>query len=226
MKKLTQLSLSLLLVCLLTTYTYSQNGYLKVAIKSNQLDSDSSYENLDTSSDWDFWNVTGLTTYSIEYQKNWKNKISFKPHLGHSSNSLLYGFNNPDLPIRSYSNRYVNVGFMANYHFNDNYRGLQVGGGPSVFYLLSHSLSILEKFTLITSDSEIEDNFNSLPIILQLEASYSFKVLRLLGLTWGLEIGYTPYIKLNGFVSGTSSALVRPLGLRLSANIWLGEQKS
>ncbi len=201
----------------------AQTSYLKGSLVANQLDNPSSIANLDTSLEWSSWSETGVIGYALEYQHPIAENFSIKPRIGLSSFRLRYLREEEDnfFTSRRYSNRYFNLAFITSYQFKENHRGLQIGAGPALYFLNKHTAFQSNRNSRDFIESTIRDRFNDLPLYLQFEINYSFKLFNALGAQWGMEIGMTPSLKLNtGFLSVGDSAFTWR-GFRLGGIVWL-----
>ena len=212
----------------LCTSGSAQNSYLKGSLVANQLDDPSSIAYLDRSLDWSSWTETGVIGYALEYQHAMTEKISIKPRIGVRVSRLWYVREEEEnfSTSRRYSNRYFSLAFITSYQFKENHRGLQIGAGPALYILNKHTAFQSDRNSRDFIESTIRDKFNDVPLYLQFEINYSFKLFSAFGAEWGMEIGLTPSLKLNtGFLSVGDSAFTWR-GLRLGGIVWLDRDKA
>lgn len=204
---------------MLSNEVISQDMQLGFFMKGNQLDKGEVLENLDNSYDWDSGFVNGLTTLGLEYKTNAKKNKSIKTSLGYSATAMAYQFNNDQLRVvHGYTSSYLNFRILALYHFKTDNRGLKIGLGPSVSALISHKQTQNENFTITEVPSALENRFSKTPLYLDIEVSYALKFFNLFNRQFYFEFGYSPQVKINGYINGNSKNFIMPRGLRLSLN--------
>lgn len=199
-------------------------SYLKAYINSGPMNNYDirDLRKFDNTYHWHFFRYSGLNSIGIGYQRKWKDKFSIQYDLAYSGSNI--GFTARDSIQNIYKNhytKYLNVGISFNYHLEETLRGLRFGIGPSVYYIVNHKAR-LESF-LVRRDSEsmIREELNDAPILLRLDATYSFKLIRLLGVMWDMEIGYTPTFAIIPFIKQNSLKSFFSRDLRLSVNLLL-----
>lgn len=198
-----------------TIQCFSQSNHFSASMLFHEYDNVDNTATLDQTVDWTGIELGAINTIGIGYTMMLKPKLAIEPRIAFALNTTSFIFNG-DLALKGhgYDTNYLNVGANLVYFVPIKASKLRLSAGPSLFFKVMHEQAVFE-FGKTLVDSQIEDSLSNLAIMLQLQVSYMIDLFTIDDRKLGLEIGYTPALRLKGFYKDFSNLNFLSRGIKL-----------
>lgn len=182
----------------------------------------------DDSFEWDYVTSRSYAHFVLEFQSAVSKKLSLTAQVGYADQRMIlwddvYSPNGRlgERNTHSYYPKYVYGALFLNYHFKDDFTGLQISAGPRYNHKLGQDFEA-RTFDMGPEPTPFFENLSSSALDFELRALYVFKLFKVFNRRLDLAIGPRFNLNVKSFFSKNVETSNRTYkGFTIGLNLWL-----